>query len=148
MTLPRVLGLGSSAGDDCAGWLIVQRLQDRGYPPNRLKCVPHPAALLDEMHSDDHVVICDACAGSGLPGTIWRGAWPAPCLRGRRGRGSHDLALEDLLELARTLDTLPATVELCLVEGRCWDPASPVAVEVAQSADRLAAELCQEFLHA
>lgn len=80
MTQPFVFGLGSHHGDDQAGWLVVDLLQARGYPSNRLARLRHPADLLDWIDRADSVVICDACAGRDDVGAIRRMHWIHGCL--------------------------------------------------------------------
>ena len=80
MTHPFVFGLGSHHGDDQAGWLVIDQLQARGYPSNRLTQLRHPADLLDWIDGSDSVVICDAYAGRDDVGTIRRMHWSRGCL--------------------------------------------------------------------
>jgi len=75
MTMPFVAGLGSHHGDDQAGWLVIEELRKRGFPPNQLARILHPADLLDLIHGQESLVICDACMGKDSPGKIRRMNW-------------------------------------------------------------------------
>ena len=52
MTWPLIVGLGSHHGDDQAGWLVLDRLRERGYPATRLARLQHPADLLDVIDAE------------------------------------------------------------------------------------------------
>lgn len=75
MTGPFVAGLGSHHGDDQAGWLVIEELGKRSFPPNQLARIRHPADLLDLIQGEESLVICDACMGHGSPGKIRRMRW-------------------------------------------------------------------------
>jgi Ni,Fe-hydrogenase maturation factor len=75
VTWPFVIGLGSHHGDDQAGWLVIDQLRERGFPSTRLARLCHPADLLDVIEGEAFFVICDACEGISLPGTIRRMRW-------------------------------------------------------------------------
>ena len=55
MTVPLIVGLGSHHGDDQAGWLVIDRLQERGYPTSRLVRLRKPADLLDVFDAEQVV---------------------------------------------------------------------------------------------
>ena len=65
-----IVGLGSHHGDDQAGWLVMDRLQQRNFPPQQMTRLRHPIDLLDVIDTEMSLVICDACYGSGNPGPV------------------------------------------------------------------------------
>lgn len=77
MTLPVVFGLGSSHGDDQAGWLIIEALWEFGYPKNYARKATQPADLLDWMQSGLQITVCDACLETNAKDQIWHWSWPA-----------------------------------------------------------------------
>lgn len=145
MTVPCIFGLGSPAGDDRAGWVVLERLFELGYPRNRLKRLGNPAELLNDLPTTGPIIVCDACAGPGPAGGWHRRLWPCPEVQSRPGRGSHDMPLENVLGLARELQLLPEVVELWLVEGRAWVPESPITECVRDSACAMAGQLWEQY---
>lgn len=147
MTRPIVMGLGSPHGDDQAGWLIVEELAARGYPPSQLRRLRHPAELLDHLTADETCLICDACqAADSERVSCWM--WPDERLTGLRGHGTHDMAVSEVLELARTLHRCPPKVEVWAVGGEAWLPNAPPRVEVCESARVVAAAILKKYVHA
>ena len=162
MTWPFVAGLGSHHGDDQAGWLVVDRLRDRGFPGERLAQLRHPVDLMDVMDVTKWLVVCDACSGSGQPGTIRHMCWPLPIstfarIASDEGHGlsipikttqpaitfpgfsgSHDLSLDDVMELAQQLGTLPVTAEIWTLEGNAWVPGSGPSDEIQSAVGQVA----------
>lgn len=167
MTWPLIVGLGSHHGDDQAGWLVLKRLQELGYPGNRLVPLQHPADLLDVVDAEQALVpstvvpplrrrdfpeirsaerpdygralvICDACVGDGPPGTIRCFRWPTDKLVYQRPSGSHDLSLGDVMNLGKRLRCLPEVVQIWTVEADSWTGGSEPSLEVLSAADRVA----------
>ena len=167
MTPPLVVGLGSHHGDDQAGWLVLKRLQERGYPGARLAYLKHPADLLDVVDAElalksatvvpplrrrdfpeirsaerpDYIralVICDACVGGGSPGTIHCLRWPTDKIIYQRPSGSHDLSLCDVMELGRQLRCFPEAAEIWTLAGTSWSAGSEPSAAVQSAAVRVA----------
>lgn len=122
MTFPCVIGLGSCHGDDQAGWLIIDRLQELGYGPHFLKKVSHPIDVLEALTETELILICDACKGT-VPGAVHRWKWPDDSLLDLRSGGTHDMPLPYVLQLAEQLSNCPHAVEIWAIEGTEWSPA-------------------------
>ena len=138
MMRPLVVGFGSHHGDDLAGWLVIDRLMERGYPSDRLLRARHPAELIDAIDAQQTLLLCDACVGSGAPGTVRRWNWPTEQIVYARPTGSHDLSLGDVLELARRIQSGPQMAEIWTVEGTTWSPGASPSVEIAAAATEVA----------
>ena len=164
VTPPLVVGLGSHHGDDQAGWLVLTRLQERGYPDARLVRLQHPADLLDVIDAEQFLepptvvpplrrrdirsaerpdysralVICDACVGGGPPGTIHCFRWPTDRLVYQRPSGSHDMSLGDVMELGRQLRCFPEAAQMWTVEAESWSGGSEPSAAVQSAAVRVA----------
>jgi hydrogenase maturation protease len=147
MTFPRVVGLGSHHGDDQAGWLIIDRLKELGYPRSHLAKALHPAELLDGLSLTEPLFICDACQGNDAAGTVHRWHWPTDSLIDLKTGGTHDLSLPQILELAGQLDNCPESVEIWGIEGADWSPASLPGISVQTAAREVAAAIWGQ-LHA
>lgn len=145
MTLPRIVGLGSHHGDDQAGWLVVDRLQELGYPTQQLCKAVHPVDLLAELTSASSLLICDACDGPGDAGTIHRWQWPSDALPTLRSGSTHDLPLAQVLGLAGQFATHPFCAEIWGVTGTRWIPASQPGRAVQVAAHEIAAEIRRRY---
>lgn len=148
MTGPLVIGLGSHHGDDQAGWLIIDRLRELGFPPARLMKALHPADLLDDIESSPSLLMCDACQGMSPVGTIHRWQWPADSLQTLRSPTTHDLGLPAVLELAMRLERCPPRVEIWAVEGREWAPGTMPGDAVRAAASVVAETIWRKHYHA
>lgn len=144
MTFPRVIGLGSYHGDDQAGWLIIDRLEDFGYPRSLLKKAGHPAELLDDLSLPQPLLICDACQSNHAAGVVHRWHWPTDSLIEMRTGGTHDLPLPHILQLAHQLAGNPRDVEIWGVEGVNWSPGSSPGDSVRTAAREVAAAIWRE----
>jgi hydrogenase maturation protease len=144
MKLPIIAGLGSHHGDDCAGWLVLDRLQERSYPQSLLRRLMHPADLLDVVTAENSLVVCDACTGLAGAGSIHRFRWPSEALSYQRGAGSHDLPLLHVMELGQRLGCLPDTVEIWVLEGETWTGGAKPSDAMRSAAVRVADHLWEE----
>jgi hydrogenase maturation protease len=147
-----VAGLGSLAGDDQAGWRVIERLTQRQaageLPADRIRLVRlgPPAELLDLLPVQRRLVVVDACRGAVAPGQWARFRWPAPFLA--ETIGGHHLPLVAALELAEALGLLPPHCDIWCVGGSDFrldvPPTAAVDEAVQQLADRLVAQLQAE----
>lgn len=119
------VGLGSSHGDDQAGWLVADALIGAGpfagalagdLPPITVRAARHPAQVLDWLEGIERLFVCDAVSGAGLPGQIRTWRWPDPQIQFARSGGSHDLGLSAVLELAAQLNRLPREIVIWGIE--------------------------------
>jgi len=150
MTRLRIVGIGSPAGDDQAGWLVVQALASgplaqRCPPDTRLAALDRPGAqLIGQLEGADVAVLIDAVRSGAAPGTIHRVEAPA-LAQADWPVSSHSLGVAGALALARALGALPARVLIYGIEidsaatGRAPSEAVRAAVE------RLALTIAQEL---
>lgn len=138
VTLPLVVGLGSHHGDDQAGWLVLSRLREIGYPDEKLVTLKHPADILDVLDAEQSLVICDACIGDGVPGAIRCFSWPADRLVYQRATISHDLSLGDVMDLGRQLQCFPQKAQIWTVKADSWTAGSEPSPEVQSASIRVA----------
>jgi len=136
MSRVRVLGIGSPAGDDQAGWLAVEALQGVGVDACKLD---RPGAnLVSQLAGVDHVILIDAMQGGGAPGQVrrferddWRGYG--------QGLSTHGFGVLDALALAEALGSLPPRMDLYGIEIASAHPGAAPGPEVRTAAMRLAA---------
>jgi hydrogenase maturation protease len=142
MSRVRILGVGSPAGDDQAGWLAVDALQRAGLEACKLD---RPGANLVSLLEDiDHVILIDAMQGGGAPGQIrhfgrhdWAGHGQA--------LSSHGFGVLDALSLAEALGCLPAKLDLYGIEIASAQPGAAPDDVVRGAAERLAARIAADL---
>ena len=76
----RVVGVGSPHGDDALAWELVRRLESQMEGQTRLEfhVVEGGQRLLDLLDGRGSLLLVDALAPAGAPGTIHRFEWPDP----------------------------------------------------------------------
>jgi hydrogenase maturation protease len=144
MSCIQILGIGSPSGDDQAGWLVVQALENRLPPDIRIEQLDRPgSALIPLLEKADRAILVDAMQGGGQPGDICRfrnNEWAAY----RQGLSTHGLGLFDALMMARELGCLPRDIELYGIEiGSVLpgsEPSEAIMIAAQQLADRIANE--------
>lgn len=128
MTEQCVIGIGSPHGDDQAGWLVCDMLQQGLDPRVRVGKVASPIDVIDHLDGVAHLWLCDACHSSRRAGSVHRWIWPDEEIRSCRFGGTHDVDLGSALRLAERLDRLPSRVVIWGIEiaGAC--PGEEVAL--------------------
>jgi len=141
----QVIGVGNRwRSDDAAGLLVAQRL--RGT--TAAEVVEHegePTALLDVWDGADVVWLVDAVSSGSVPGTVHRldaGTEPLPAALFRAS--SHLVGLGETVELARTLDRLPARVVFYGIEGASFEAGDGVSPAVAAAVERVVEAIRRE----
>lgn len=112
MNRPLVAGIGSPFGADRAGWQAVEvwRAGPGAARFDAVDCVfwDRPGtALLPEVSDRSRVVLVDALAGGGKPGTVHRFTALEPLRAEHRPLSSHGVGLAEALALAAALGDLP-----------------------------------------
>ncbi len=143
-----ILALGNpDRGDDDLGAAVARRLRGRLSPGVELRELPGAAdALLGAWEGRRDVLVIDASAASGAPGTVRRfdvadGPLPARML----SLSSHGFGLAEAVEIGRALGRLPERLRIVAVEGASFAPGNPLTPEVEEAAERLAAGLLDEL---
>lgn len=140
----RILGVGSPSGDDQAGWLAVEALQDLGVQACghvELDMLDRPGAnLVPLLEHADRVILIDAMLGGGVPGQILRfdeRDWSGY----RQGLSSHGFGVLGALSLAQALGCLPPQLELYGIEIASANPGEAPGAAVRDAVRRLAATI-------
>jgi hydrogenase maturation protease len=143
-----VIGIGNEfRRDDAAGLITVQRL--RGIVGDKVFILEQngDGALLIESWKDrGRVVLIDAAQSGKTPGTIHRleaDKFPLPerFLR----YSTHQLGVNEAIELARTIKQLPQQLIVFGIEGKCFGPGRGLSPEVAQSIPELIDQVKSEI---
>lgn len=112
MSRPLVAGIGSPFGADRTGWQAVEAWRE-GLGAGcfeAVECVlwDRPGtALLPEVAERPQVVLVDALAGGGEPGTVHRFTEVGPLRMDYQPLSSHGVGLAEALSLAQALGELP-----------------------------------------
>lgn len=143
MTL-HILGIGSPAGDDQAGWLVVDALRARGVEAGGravLAKLDRPgASLLTTLEGVDRVILVDALQSGGTPGEIHRWTQADWATTGA-DLSSHGFGVLAALALAQALGSLPQQVEVVGIEIASSELGARVSPAVRQAVEQLAAHL-------
>jgi Ni,Fe-hydrogenase maturation factor len=161
-TTTLLVGIGSPHGDDRAGWEVVRLVQNRLRSRGLVRCAQTPAELLDWLDGVERLEICDAVydaaydtagraagyahRGVGLdettdPVRCWQ--WPSNELQQTEFRGSHDLSLPAVLELAEALGRLPARVRIWGVPIVQTEALGPISARAAANVRAAATRICR-----
>lgn len=107
-----IVGIGSPHGPDQAGWIVVNRLRQRGHLQQNIQILATPIEILDHIKNCDSLVIVDACQSGATPGTVFRLQWPDSRIMTHRSCSSHGWSVGESLQLAEQLGRLPSSVVL------------------------------------
>lgn len=98
-----ILGLGSSHGDDQAGWIAIDRLRPLLPWPCAAHKITSTLACLDRLPGVAALLVVDASEPQGQPGRTHRIRWPNVLVGNRARSSTHIPALRETLELAEAL---------------------------------------------
>lgn len=131
----RVIGIGNRwRSDDAAGLEVARRVGGEE--------VADAAALVDALaRAGDGAVVVDAARSGASPGTVHRFAAEDVPVGVFSAASTHALGLEDALELARALGTLPAGVTVIGIEGASFEPGGVLSPEVERAVERVVEEV-------
>lgn len=127
-----IAGIGSPHGDDQIGWHLAQSLSVRLGAAAAVRLCAIPADLLEMLAGVDQLIVCDACQGSGPPGSLHRWEWPHLDIVHDERRGSHGVSLHEILKVAEALDRLPRSVAVWTVEGFQYEPGQSISSALLQ----------------
>lgn len=124
----RVVGVGSPCGDDAVGWEVVRRLRERPDLPRDIELIMVDGGqrLLDVLDGRGTLVLVDAVAAEGEPGTIHCLSWPDDRLETLRPGSTHDVNPAAALQLATTLGLAPPRIVVFGIEVERVDPESKI----------------------
>jgi hydrogenase maturation protease len=144
VTAAVIVGIGQlAAGDDGVGLAVARALAARGLPVRESADASILLALLEAGH---RVVLVDAVAGGGPPGTVMQ-LDPDALVGGPTPLSSHGISVAEAIALARTLYGDAAVARLAIVGIAIERPAthavglSPAVAAAASAAATLVAEL-------
>jgi hydrogenase maturation protease len=140
-----IAGLGSPHGDDQVGWAVIDRIRPGlpvGMSAHKLSS---PLDLLDRMAGCDRLIVIDASAPSGQPGSVRRFLWPCPGLADSAFISTHGVGLVAALRLAERLGDLPQRVTIFAIEAGAIGPALPLTAAARHGLEVVAEAIGQEL---
>lgn len=143
---PRILGLGSPHGDDQLGWVAVDRLRPllpQGIVAAKVSGGP---GLLECLVGQDNLVIVDALAPAGRPGSYRSFTWPCEEFTECTAWSSHGLGVVEALRFAEVLGSLPRRVSIETVEAESTMAGAGLSRLVSRGLDELIAVLLQRIV--
>lgn len=142
-----VIGAGSPHGDDQAGWIVVDKLQDLLGNERRLEKVKAPVDLIDWLAEFDSVHIVDAVVG--LAGGFKRLDFGNPAERKALQKfpatSTHSLGVYKTLELAESLGESVDHVTIWLVAASEFGPMTEMTQAAAKHSQDCAIEIQREL---
>lgn len=142
-SLPIIIGLGSSHGDDQAGWLVIDRLHQRGVPETSARAIANPSELWTWCQRDRPLTICDAILNGAPVGSAKQWSWPSKQFDDRFS-GTHDLSLAEVMTLGAELGLLPTTAIVWTITASACVPGTGPSPSVSRAAEVLADRLYEE----
>lgn len=148
MNRPLLIGIGNRwRGDDGAGAFVVERLAD-ALGDRVDHCLLHGegAALIEAWEGRREVWLFDAAVPAGEPGRIRRfDALAAPLPAGIAVHSSHRFGVVEAIEMARTLELLPAALTVCAIEGGDFEQGDGLSPAVRHACQTLCRQLADEL---
>lgn len=145
VVMQRIIAVGSPHGDDLLAWKLVERLQAGREINASVIALSDPSRLHDHVEGCERLVVVDACAGGGVPGTVTRLEWPDPRIAVRHSHSTHGLGVAGTLQLEQQLDRLPPKVVLFGIELEQCQPGDALSDVVENALDALEEKILQEI---
>lgn len=164
-----VMGVGNRwASDDAVGPEVIERLQvefeaaasdpHAVETPDQAKVGDTPAVtfvtvrqpgleMIEKIEQCDILMIVDAVVSGAPPGTVHRQAWQSGVIdsRGVERASSHGFGVREVLELAATLNKMPARVVLWGIEAGSTESGTTMSPAVEAALPQITRDLYQEL---
>jgi hydrogenase maturation protease len=146
-----IIGVGNEyRSDDGAGIAVARRLRPL-FPAGvtTLEESGEGAALIEAWQGATWVMLVDAVRSGASPGTIHRlDARAAPMPTGFFHYSTHAFSVAEAIELARSLDQLPAHLVVYGIEGANFSAGIELSPAVEQAVEAVVERLAQEVTSA
>lgn len=151
MNLIKILGIGSSFGDDQAGWKVIEILKNKLlkqsdiYQNIELEYSDRPGSRLIELIKGfDNVYLIDAVKTGSDIGTICR-LQNQEIEEYKNLMSTHHIGVAQALQLARALNELPKNIILYGIEIDNSELCSTLSKVVEQAVNQVVIELGNEI---
>lgn len=129
-----VIGVGNpDCGDDSVGLKIIDQLENLALNGIQfIKASGETAGLIEYLGQFKQVILIDAIASAGSPGTIHcfdvtNTPLPKEMFT---NYSTHSMGLDEAVEMARVLGNLPEKTLVFGIEGANFEPGDPLSSEV------------------
>jgi hydrogenase maturation protease len=141
----RILAIGSSHGDDRAGWEAADLLSRRRGLEHRVFKLASPVEIIGHLQVADVVILLDACTSGRTPGAVQR-VQPDDLPNKSLGRRStHGMSVAEAVSMSTALNTNSPTVTVFAIEIEHASPGAAISAAVARGIERLAEAVIAEL---
>ena len=140
-----VVGVGSSHGDDAAGFRLVDLIQAASLPGVRCLQVQEPLDIASCIGRCRRLCVIDACHSAQPLGTLTRLEWPVSRRQWPSHASTHALGLIDALQLAQNLGKLPKQTVLYGIEIGDAPPAAELSAALAARLPQIAKQIMDDM---
>jgi len=144
-----VIGIGNEfRSDDGVGLVLARRLKADGFEGVEVREAGGEATgLIDIWKGAELAIVVDAVNSGNLPGTIFHFEVPGePIQRALfSGHSTHALGLAEVIELSRTLDSLPKRLVIFGIEGANFKMGSSLSAPVESAARDVLSRIIDEI---
>jgi len=138
----RILCCGNRhRGDDAAGLLVADRLQELGIAAEILN--GEATEIMEAWSGAESVILVDAVVTGARAGTVH--AWDGRDLKASpiSSASTHGLGVGEAIELGRTLGRLPGKIQIYGIEATQFAAGTTASPDVEQAAETVAREIAR-----
>lgn len=139
-----VIGIGNeNRGDDGAGLVVAQQIRAERLPHVRVVVQSGDAAdLIDLWQQAQRVYLIDAMVTGASLGTVQRFDIQAGALHVHLAQtSSHLFGVAQAIELGRVIGSLPPSLIVYGIEGKCFEHGAGLSVEVEAAVNAVVEEI-------
>ena len=147
----RVVGMGSSHGDDAVGWAIISELEKLPAISGCEVCRVHGGnKLIDLLEGLTSLILIDAIESSSKVGELHQFTWPDSRIDCLAAASTHHFGVAQAFQLAQALGVLPKTIIVLAIAIGRFSPGvilSPAVIStvpgIARQVHLMASELAK-----
>ncbi len=142
-----VIGVGNDyRSDDAVGLAIVRTLKAKELPGTLcLESDGDGTSLIDTWSHGSRVIIIDAISSGAQPGTIYRfDVLTQPLPASYSFSSTHAFGVAEAIQLARTLDQLPASLIVYGIEGKKFVAGTELSPEIEKAMGKVVVSVERE----
>lgn len=138
-----IIGVGNQyRHDDCAGLEAVRQIKRLRTDIDCVEQSGEGVQLMDTWKERHHVILIDAVSSSKAPGTLHCiNANKEPLPKNWFSCSTHNFGVAEAVEMSNVMDTLPETLQIFGIEGKCFDPGEGLTPEVEQAVTRVVEQI-------
>lgn len=138
-----VLGIGNQfRHDDFLGVEAVRRLKAVGSDVRCEEQSGDGVKLMETWKGLGRVILIDAVSSSAVPGTVHKiHANFDPLPKNWFTCSTHTFSIAEAVEMSKALETLPESLHIYGIEGKCFDPGEGLSQEVDKAINNVVKEI-------